>query len=141
VVSVPCARLRPQGAEAVPRQHLLRVPACYRLRYASQHERRRERLERQRYKLIRRMGGDGEHWPTRPPGMHRSRYSVLLDRLTAIDMAIDDELCAAMERGPLGQIWREYNEAVDAFAVATAVVQTPTTARIKNGARGSTLST
>jgi hypothetical protein len=53
---------------------------CYRLRYASQTEHRRERLERRRYKLIRRMGGDGERWPERPHGMHRSTYDALLER-------------------------------------------------------------
>lgn len=91
---------------------------CYRLRYASQTEHRRERLERRRYKLIRRIGGDGESWPERPHGMHRSTYDALLERLSTIEMAIDDEIYEGMlhARGLLGQLWRGYDEAVEKVA-------------------------
>jgi hypothetical protein len=97
---------------------------CYRLRYASQSEHRRERLERRRYKLIRRMGGDGESWswPERPHGMHRSTYDALLEQLNTIEMAIDDEIYEGMlhARGLSGQAWRAYDEAVEKVAAEFA---------------------
>jgi hypothetical protein len=66
---------------------------CYRLAYASQTERCRERLQRRRDKLLDRL----DHG-YKPSGMHRSTYSRILNELDELDMAIDDEIFAGMER-------------------------------------------
>lgn len=65
-----------------------RCRKCYRLVYASQRMGEMARMEWKANKVIRRLGGtgaDGEPFPLRPKGMHRSTYRRLRERVDEAD--------------------------------------------------------
>lgn len=87
---------------------LPRCRPCRRLAYPSQRLGPVERLQRHRRRLADRIAGHPIAWgalPARPRGMHHTRYERELDRLQAIDTALEARFLADATR-LLGRIRR-----------------------------------
>lgn len=77
--------------------------ACQRIGYATQQEKRRDRIQSRANRIRKKLGGEPgvERFPPRPKGMHRRTYQRYFDELLAADDAFYRECAALMIRAGL----------------------------------------